>query len=157
MQTLHKLAILMGWYRNITTGLPLNVCKTIFGTHFLEGVYTMEPVGKLMQDFYQWGLHDPDNEAVVKKLSADLARAKTERDTLRERLVKMTQAVPGPWKINKSKTKRYRVWEYPRSRSVWRTESEPIEPANGQIKGTDTVVMDMDWRTLEEEFNAASE
>lgn len=54
--------------------------------------------------------------------------ARIERDALRERLANMTKAVPGPWKITKDGTKRWRRWEHPRSASMWRTESEPIEP-----------------------------
>jgi hypothetical protein len=52
---------------------------------------------------------------------------KAEREGLRESLVKMTQAKPGPWKLTKDKTRRYRRWEYPHAKSMWMTESEPIE------------------------------
>jgi hypothetical protein len=56
--TLHRIALRMGWYRNITTGLPLNVCKTVFGAFFMEGCYTPEPLSKLLEDVYRWGLHE---------------------------------------------------------------------------------------------------
>lgn len=54
-------------------------------------------------------------------------QARDEREALRERLVAMTRAVPGPWKVTKDGRKRYRRWEYPHARSIYRTESESIQ------------------------------
>lgn len=73
-----------------------------------------------------WAELEATNLALI-TTRCQLAIVKAEREGLRESLVKMTQAKPGPWMLNKTKTKRYRKWEYPHSRSMWRTESEPIE------------------------------
>jgi len=48
----------MGWYKDITTGMPLNICKTVFGAYFFEGVYTARPIGELIQELYFWGWSD---------------------------------------------------------------------------------------------------
>ena len=78
-------------------------------------------------------------------------QARGEREVLRERLVSMTRAIPGEWKLTKDGCKRYRKWEYPHSRSIWRPESEsiddmemvilpPPDAVHGQLYGTDTVI-----------------
>lgn len=51
------MALRMGWYKPITTGLPLNVCKTIFGALFYEGVYTKYPIEDLLEEVYKWGVY----------------------------------------------------------------------------------------------------
>ncbi len=55
------------------------------------------------------------------------ANIKAESEMLRESLVNMTKAKPGPWKLTKDKTRRYRIVEYPHAWTIWRTESEEIE------------------------------
>jgi hypothetical protein len=55
---LHKIAIRNGWYRQITNGLPLNVCKTIFGVYFFEGVYTPYSVKSICEFIYDTGVND---------------------------------------------------------------------------------------------------
>jgi hypothetical protein len=73
---------------------------------------------------------------------------KAEREGLRESLVNMTKAKPGPWKLTKDKTKRYRRWEYPHAKSMWMTESEPIEQvipfdwSDDEIKEPDSYLED---------------
>lgn len=55
---LHVLAITNGWYRVITKGLPLDVCKTVFGVYCLEGYYTPQTQVSIMMELYDWGLYD---------------------------------------------------------------------------------------------------
>jgi len=55
---LHVIAICHGWYRVVTKGLPLNVCKTVFGVYCLEGYYTPQSKESIMMELYQWGLHE---------------------------------------------------------------------------------------------------
>lgn len=55
---LHRLAINMGWYKDITKGLPLNICKTVFGVYFFEGVYVPRQLGELFSEIYNWGIND---------------------------------------------------------------------------------------------------
>ena len=56
------------------------------------------------------------------------------------------------WKITKDGTRRYRKVATKVLVNAWVTESEPIEPEHGQLHGTNTVVMEVDWSTLEEEL-----
>lgn len=127
MKTLHKLAIAFGWYREITKGCPLNVCKTVFGTYFFEGLCEPVPLGKLFEELYDWGWRD-GQQAILPSKSF-----KTE------------------WKVRKDGKRRYRKVAIKTVVNVWRTESEPIEdmemvvlpppePVHGQLYGTNTVV-----------------
>ena len=61
---LHRLALRMGWYKDITKGMPLNICKTVFGATFFEGVYTARPIGELIQDLYFWGWSDGEKALI---------------------------------------------------------------------------------------------
>jgi hypothetical protein len=55
------------------------------------------------------------------------------------------------WKITKDGTRRYRKVATKVLVNAWVTESEPIEPEHGQLHGTNTVVMEVDWSTLEDD------
>ena len=55
---LHEMAIIHGWYKVITKGLPLNVCKTTFGVYCFEGYYTPEPLGTIIKAVYEWDQRD---------------------------------------------------------------------------------------------------
>ena len=98
---LHRLALRMGWYRDITTGLPLNVCKTVFGAYFMEGCYTPEPLAKLLEDVYRWGASDGRREGSYKPKKGD-------------------------WKTTKDGNKRYRRVSC--LREGWATETESLMP-----------------------------
>lgn len=74
-------------------------------------------------------------------------QARDQREAARESLVRMTRAIPGPWKLTKDKTKRYRRWEYPHAKSMWMTESEPVEQVV-EIDGSD--YGDSPWDQIEE-------
>lgn len=52
------MAIINGWYKMITTGLPLNVGRTVFGVYFMEGYYKPQPVSELCMELYDWGMKD---------------------------------------------------------------------------------------------------
>jgi hypothetical protein len=55
---MHVMAICYGWYEVITKGLPLNVCKTVFGVYCFEGYYTPQSLPSIIEEAYQWGLND---------------------------------------------------------------------------------------------------
>ncbi len=55
---LHKIAIRNGWYRQLTKGLPLNLCKTVFGVFFLEGNYEPQTIKELCSYYYEAGIND---------------------------------------------------------------------------------------------------
>jgi len=59
----------MGWYKDITGGLPLNICKTVFGVYFFEGVYTARPIGELVEELYSWGWSDGEKACPCLPLS----------------------------------------------------------------------------------------
>jgi hypothetical protein len=99
--TLHRLALRMGWYKDITTGLPLNVCRTVFGAYFMEGCYTPEPLSKLLEDVYRWGASDGRREAAYRPKKGD-------------------------WKTTKDGNKRYRRVSC--LREGWATETESLMP-----------------------------
>ena len=98
-KTLHQLAIRMGWYRDITEGIPLNICKTVFGVYFFEGCYTPTPLGELVESLYEWGFRDGKTVSIYKPKR-------------------------GEWKTRKDGLKRYRRVSV--LREGWATESEFI-------------------------------
>lgn len=97
---LHSLAIRKGWYKDVTTELPLNVCRTVFGVYFFEGSYAPERPEAIFEHLYTWGFKDGCSAMQFKPRV-------------------------GEWKIRKDGLARYRRVSV--QREGWTTESEPIE------------------------------
>lgn len=102
---LHSLAIRKGWYKDVTTELPLNVCRTVFGVYFFEGSYTPERPEAIFEHLYTWGVRDGCYAMRFKPRV-------------------------GEWKIRKDGLARYRRVSV--QREGWTTESEPLGlPSDG--------------------------
>jgi len=88
------------------------------------------------------GLPTPDENQAWKDKAEEMA---SKHDAL-QRL--MAERYESEWKVTKDGKKRYRKVATKVLVNAWVTESEPIE----QLHGTNTVVMEVDWSTLEEEL-----
>jgi hypothetical protein len=126
LKKLHEIAILRGWYKDITTGLPLNVIRTVFGTHALEGIYTMTPIGELLKEMYDWGHHDAqtwteENNALMQC-----------RLDMSERALSVYKATSAPqygeWRSKKDGSGYYRRVKLPCRLPMWTTESVKTLP-----------------------------
>ena len=120
---LHRLALRMGWYKDVTFGLPLNVCRSVFGTYFFEGCYTPMSPDELFTSLYNWGYGEGEKAAPK------------DGDVLWK----------GEWRTHRSGLYDYRSVKYlGRNPIKWRIEKRwlPIkkEPLDGQLYGTNTVV-----------------
>ena len=129
---LHSLAIRKGWYKDVTTELPLNVCRTVFGVYFFEGSYTPERPEAIFEHLYTWGFKDGCSAMQFKPRV-------------------------GEWKIRKDGLARYRRVSV--QREGWTTESEPIEDMEMVIlpppMPCDAFGVDLDEPSYDEEKSSA--
>ena len=132
----------------------------------VSGMTTAGPLAVLISRFILW----VNGESVENELVAEINRIDTEREAALTEVNYLKGLLnaryESEWKLTKDGTRRYRKVATKVLADRWITESQPIEqcipcpgggvPLHGQLFGTDTVVMDIDWSTLEEEFDKAT-